>query len=232
LEFRLKALKRMAARWETAGGVSEASWRADASTYLWEEKIFESIQRVDSSMRVRWVMPAAGNTGIVGMDLTKDNRWPAAERLGEAAEKRQSVLSPVIRIRQGGWGFVVYVPVSPPRGFDGFTVGVVALEDFLRGIVSETQGNDYHISVTFDDQLIYSNISKDIVTPRKMAEKSVTFNGRLRGWRSPPRWGSRSAANRYPRSAPRLWRTHISSCGRRIPSWKLREGSPVWDIGR
>ncbi|GAA5130087.1 response regulator [Luteolibacter yonseiensis] len=178
LEFRLKALQRMAGRWEAAGGLPEGSWRADANTYLREEKIFESIQRVDSALRVRWVMPATGNTGIVGMDLAKDNRWPAAAGLREAAAKRQSVLSPIIRIRQGGWGFVAYVPVSLPSGFDGFTAGVINLEDFLRDIVSEAQGNDYYISIVFDDQLIYSNITKDVVTPRKMAEKSVTFTGR------------------------------------------------------
>jgi signal transduction histidine kinase/DNA-binding response OmpR family regulator/sensor domain CHASE-containing protein len=177
VEFRLRALQRMAERWSVAGGSPEKIWRADADTLLRDEKIFRSIQWVDSSFHVRWVMPETASPVLAGMDLSKDERWSAAAGLRLAEEKRQSVLSPIINFKRGGRGFVAYFPISSSAGFDGFIAGGIGLDDFLRDVVSEAQGNLYYINVISGNETIYSNISRGIVPLRMMAEKSVNFSG-------------------------------------------------------
>lgn len=82
IESRISPLLRMAERWQYGGQPSREDWEFAAGLNLMDFKGYRSIQWVDSSFQVRWIVPLEGNENILGMNSAFEGQRRIA--LGQA----------------------------------------------------------------------------------------------------------------------------------------------------
>ena len=182
----IRTLVRMAARWEVAGGRSQdATWQTDADHYNRDfPEITKAIERwIDTSHRLRWITPLAGNESKLGTDLLNEERRAAAA--AQAERERQPVITRAVTLFHGGVGYIIYVPVSVNGQPDGVLAAVFEAEPlFSRYLpVGVATGQAIRIS---DGSL-------------------TVFEARRRGFHLPkPELGSRSNGSNYAASRGRF----------------------------
>lgn len=128
---RFLAMVRMARRWEVAERVpTQAEWESDANLYVLHQPGYQAIEWVDAAMKVRWVIPQAGNEAVMGRDFSSDalRRQP----YDLARESGQPQVGPVIDLAQGGRGFVACFPLRPQERPGGFLVAVFRLDSWMQ----------------------------------------------------------------------------------------------------
>jgi len=161
LTSRIVALKQMTNRWQVTGGTAKASWEADAAAYVQDYDGYQAIEWVDSSFRVRWIVPLAGNEAAQNLDLSKEPRRRITLQI--ARDLQQPLVTRTIILVQSGKGFLVTIPLftnnSPSdstaqKRFDGFILGVFQVQSLFDSILKTPQG--YYISVYDGAELIYS----------------------------------------------------------------------------
>jgi len=96
----VRALNRMASRWEFHDGVAEKEWRADASNYLRHQPGLQAIEWVDAGFTVRWIEPLEGNERALNQNLSFEEH--RREAMQAAMEQRSAVFSKSITLVQGG----------------------------------------------------------------------------------------------------------------------------------
>ncbi len=121
MEGRLKSLVRMATRWEVTGGRSDGpAWQTDADHYIHDFPEMQAIEWIDTSHRLRWITPLAGNEEKLGTNLLNESR--RADAAAQAERERQPVITRAVTLFHGGLGYIIYVPVT----VDGKPDGVLA----------------------------------------------------------------------------------------------------------
>lgn len=156
LDGPLRALMRMQQRWNARGGIPYEEWRIDAIAYVKDEKTFAAIEWADPSLHVRWLAPDSEVYTAVGFDLTQDTRWDAAAALAKAKANRQPAFSPVIPLREGGRGYIAYLPLFPHGEFDGFLIGVFRLKNVFDSAFSTPALNGFSVSAYVNGEVAYS----------------------------------------------------------------------------
>jgi len=152
LTNRIRALQRMAKRWENSNGIPKVVWEDDATAYLNDFYGYRAIEYVDPSYHVRWLIPLAGNEAVQNKDLSQEPRRQITLKISQ--ELRQPIVTGTISLIQGGQGFLVSVPLFVGDRFDGFILGVFQIPDIFAGIlpISKT----YKVQIFDRNQLIYS----------------------------------------------------------------------------
>jgi PAS domain S-box-containing protein len=156
LEGPLRGLARMQQRWETRGGTPYQEWRMDAIAYVQDEETFAAIEWADTTLHVRWLEPDAEIYTAVGFDLTQDTRWNAAAALAQAKANRQPAFSPVISLRQGGRGYIAYLPLFPHGEFDGFLIGVFRLKNVFDTAFNTPALEGFSVSAYVNGESAYA----------------------------------------------------------------------------
>jgi signal transduction histidine kinase/ActR/RegA family two-component response regulator len=144
LAERIRALERMARRWDVSGQPSETAWRADAALHRVHSGDYEMVVWADADGVIRWIEPLAGRESIVGTQVmhTTPERRDAFLRARDAGQ--QSIL-PTGRMSTGGRGFVLAVPVHEHGRFDGVLAAVVSADRFFAGALP--RGEDIQVEV-------------------------------------------------------------------------------------
>ena len=150
---RVRSLERMALRLQYDPAMPRAPWQVDAETCVRQEKVYQAIEWVDPGFHVRWVAPLTGNEQIVGLDLTREKR--RRDSVEAAMGVRNTTLSQVIGLVQGGKGFLAYMPLYPAGKFHGFLVGVFRLDPILGEIFSGDNFAGYRIVILDGDDEVY-----------------------------------------------------------------------------
>lgn len=153
LDSQVKALLRMADRWNAAGGTPKALWVEDAKGHIAHLKSFQAIQWADKTPRIQWIVPMEGNEKALNLYLFFEERRRRA--LENARDNRIPTMSRTIDLVQGGKGFLVYVPVYKKEESDGFIVGVFRVKDFLDHVLGQTSISGYGIQVFDGNTPIY-----------------------------------------------------------------------------
>lgn len=154
LDSQVKALLRMAARWDAAEGTPKALWAEDAKNHIAHLKSFQAIEWADKTPRIQWIVPMEGNEKALNLYLFFEERRRRA--LENARDKHIPTMSRTIDLVQGGKGFLVYVPVYKKEESDGFIVGVFRVKDFLDHVLRQTSISGYGIQVLDDTTPIYN----------------------------------------------------------------------------
>jgi len=176
LEAALHALNRMKRRWDARDGTPFEEWKADALAYLNDEKIYKAIEWVDPALHIRWIVPES-SSALIGLDLAKETRWNAVQTLEKARRDRTILLSPVIDLKQGGRGFLAYLPLFPREVFDGFLVGVFQIHDLMQDILEEPEFANYSISIFEGPRLLYGPGPANPSDHYPSAESHIDFRG-------------------------------------------------------
>lgn len=155
LQTRIATLTRMANRWQTSNGTPQAAWEADATALIGDFAAYQSIQWVDSSFRVRWVVPRDNNQSLQNLDLNQDAAQFSALTLAKTS--RQPVLSSPMVLEQGVKGMLAVVPLFVQDRFDGFIVGVFQVPDLFDSFLHISE--DYLVQIYDGRELIYGQPS-------------------------------------------------------------------------
>ena len=133
LADRVNALVRMARRWDVAGRPDRASWQADAALVVEHASDFRVISWADQDADVQWLEPLGSGdaTAQAKADATAAQRtaFEAARATGHP------VVTPLQRLRDGGLGFQIVVPVHQDGRFDGVVTGVVRADPFFAHLL-------------------------------------------------------------------------------------------------
>jgi len=152
---RTGSIARMAARWDSAGGTPEQSWRNDALNHVPQLSGLRALEWIDAGYRVRWVEPRAGNEKALGLDVRSDHVRAAALRGAE--QRDHATLTPPLHLVQGYAGFVAYLPVHRDGRFDGFIAGVFSIDDFFHGTISAELSRNFTMAILHDGRAYFTN---------------------------------------------------------------------------
>ncbi len=154
LQAQIVALQRMAARWERQGVFPFEEWQADSKLYIRDMPGYQAIEWVDADFIVRWIEPLAGNESVLNMNSAFDDRRRIA--LERSRDLGEPVLTQSINLKQGGKGFLCYVPINDVNGvFHGFILGVFRIEDLVRNIIRD-YAPVYNVVISEHDAVIYT----------------------------------------------------------------------------
>jgi sensor domain CHASE-containing protein len=153
MDGQMRALERFALQWERRGEMPRDEWEAAAARLVADFGNVQAIEWVDRNLRVRWIVPLAGNEPALDLDLGFEERRRAALEL--ARDQHEVIVSKPVQLVQGGQGFLVYAPVYPADTFDGFVLGVYRAEATLAAILA-TRATGYDLAVSEGDDLLYS----------------------------------------------------------------------------
>ncbi|MDP5016771.1 MAG: CHASE domain-containing protein, partial [Dolichospermum sp.] len=109
INTRILALERMAKRWQSGGGTPRQVWEVDTSAYLQDLNGYQAIEWVDANGYVRWIAPANGNEAVLNLDISQNPQRRTA--MLTARNLRKMTLTPILDLKQGGKGFLVFFPL-------------------------------------------------------------------------------------------------------------------------
>ena len=136
LDTLVQALDRMANRWTTAGQTPIGLWQADAKAHVHDFPYLIALELLNPDYQIQTVIPYETNKSIIGKNLNDD---PIRKKLVQQAIKdKTTVLSPVLTLKQGGQGFLIFVPLIEKEAFSGLIVGVFRAQDFFNTVFKKT----------------------------------------------------------------------------------------------
>jgi diguanylate cyclase (GGDEF)-like protein len=148
----IRALERMARRWEANGGWREAVWGSDAESYAVDMPEFQAIEWIDPTMHVRWVRPVHGNERIVGFNVLAGT--PRRYAVLEARRSGRVTLSRPVDLIQGGAGFLIYVPITVHGRFAGMIAGVCKFSNIMARLPPRIKER-YDVDMLAGGQTVY-----------------------------------------------------------------------------
>ena len=150
--YQLNALKRLAKDWEIHGRIPKDLWLKSAATLYNDYSDFlQAVEYADSDFLIQWLYPLEGNESAYHLNI-KITPERGIE-LEEAIAKKEALLTSPFNLKQGGRGFVMYIPVYHNGEFDGFTVGVFKVKKFFERVFNRYE-ND------FDFKVIYNGVTE------------------------------------------------------------------------
>ncbi len=153
LSARILSLERLAGRWQEPDRLADRDMESDASLVMSGYPAYQAIEWIDPTFHVVWVEPQRGNEGDVDADLGADPRQRT--KLEDAIDSGNVTATPPTNLRQGGRGFLVFVPVYSQTKLRGFLVGVFRYEALLSSILQDV-APDYWVVVSDGHEAIYS----------------------------------------------------------------------------
>ena len=159
VEELLRALERLASTWSlNVQVVSKSVWHKEAYAYCRDYDCIQALEWIDRERIVQWVEPLRGNEAIVGLRLNDDPVRRAT--LDSALKDQQTKTTSVIQLKQGGAGFIAYMPVYTANGQnDGFLVAVLRLSEFIEHLRRKSgvwDANSYGLDILQGDKTVFS----------------------------------------------------------------------------
>ncbi len=149
---RISMLVQLARRWQQEGRPSRERWQHDAEVISRQDG-YQAIEWVDPSYHVRWIVPETGNEMVRNMPSAFEEKRHLA--LDKARERRDVSVTSAIKLKQGGTGFLVYVPIFVKNQFEGFILGVFQINGLLEAVLPKKVTAGYTLELYSDQNEIY-----------------------------------------------------------------------------
>jgi signal transduction histidine kinase/CheY-like chemotaxis protein len=183
LKARILPLERLAGRWQARGRPDEQDMESDANLVMSGYPAYQAIEWVDPTFHVVWVAPEKGNQGDIGANLGADSGQRAM--LENATDRKSTVVTRPANLRDGGRGFLVFVPVYSEKKLSGFLVGVFRYQELLS-LILQGVAPDYWVAIYDGNEEIYSRtLAKPLREGPYVQEASIEFEQlvwRARAW--------------------------------------------------
>lgn len=153
MDARSRSLLRMAKRWEFNGAPTQASWENDAENFVHDFPDMQALEWIDPAHLVRWIVPLAGNQDKLNRDLTLEARRRAA--VTEAEREDRPVMTRIVTLFRGGFGFVVYVPIVAQGRSEGLITTVYNAKTCLDRFLPQPVAQDESIRISDGGQVFY-----------------------------------------------------------------------------
>jgi sensor domain CHASE-containing protein len=186
MESRARSLARMAKDWEFSGPPAQGAWEANAAGYVHDLPDVEALEWIDKGHNVRWIVPLAGNEARL-KESTEDENYRVA--LDQAERERRPVVTRIVKLFDGGFGFAAYAPIVVKGEPDGFIAAVFKAQSCLRRYLPPAVADGEAITVSEGGQIFYGR-DADAGPPRKdrVVEEKIELRGAtwiLRMWPTP-----------------------------------------------
>ncbi|SDU07043.1 PAS domain S-box-containing protein [Verrucomicrobium sp. GAS474] len=174
---RIQEIDRIALRWEERNGTPRDEWESDATRHTGALESFLAIEWIDVAGRLRWAVPTTGAQKAGGKVVGEVGFWNAAPALERARRDRCMVFSPTVDLMLGGRGFLVYRPLFPAKGFDGFIVAVLRTGDLFHGVFSSAGFSAYSVAICEEDEPVYLSTGFAEAIESVQAQATLDFCG-------------------------------------------------------
>jgi sensor domain CHASE-containing protein len=187
MESRIRALMRMAKRWEFSGRPVRAAWEDDVANYLHDYQDLQAIEWIDSSHLVRWIVPLKGNETKLGVNLLLEQRRGRAAEM--AQQEREPVVTQPVELFHGGTGFVIYAPIYIGTNFDGVLGGVFNAQKVFDTCLPDRIATGNSIAISESGVKIYQRnpsplpAGQDWIVDSKIELNGTVWNVRV--WPTP-----------------------------------------------
>lgn len=176
--YQTDALQRLAQRWHLYHA-RPTLWQADVDRMLDHFANLQSIDWLDSDLRVRWVRPLEGNEQVIGFQY--DGSHPNMPYLRRAAETRQPVLSSHFELIQGGYGLAYHIPMhrevnGAPR-FDGYLVAIFRVEELVDSLLRQLHAPLMSLTLSNHQQPIFQRKRADTLEHAPPLQASLVLGG-------------------------------------------------------
>jgi signal transduction histidine kinase len=173
LNAQIKALKRMAQRWNYRQGTPYQEWQQDAQQYIKDLPFYQSIEWVDKSLTVRWVAPLKGNESATNLALDIDTQQ--LRLLNTAIKNRESAITRTLSTKHGDAGFLIYVPLFVKQNFNGFIRGVFHVDNNLSLLLQQNSRfqQNYQLQIYDNKQLIIGKVDSSKETSSYQVKKTL-----------------------------------------------------------
>ncbi len=153
LDSRIKALDRLARRWEFSGRPLRDAWEDDALKYIEDFPGYQGIGWVDEETRMQWIVPLPENEAVLGKILSSvDKRRLAFEAALKSGEAR---FSRPLELTEGGTGVILPIPLYPGGELGGYIVAAISLAPFLDFTLPPEIARGYAVSVSEEGSTFY-----------------------------------------------------------------------------
>lgn len=174
LSNEVEDLDHIARLWHNLGRLQQAAWEHEASMALQGFPAYQSIQWLDTDLRMRWLLPLSGNEAARNFRLTADHpNYPLAMQARSSGEQR---FSNSVQLVQGGRGFVLYTPLflkdaQGQRQFDGFVQGVFRVEPLMKQLLDSLDSDEFSVQLLENDSPLYHHQAPDSLAqmPQRVA---------------------------------------------------------------
>ncbi len=154
MNSRLLALNRLARTWEQhEGGMTRQEWSFVAALNYNDFPGFEALQRADTTLHVRWMVPAQGYEALQNFFLASEPR--RREALEHANDTRATAITKPVELAVGGTGFIAYTPFFDGDRLAGYMGGVFRAGETFRTILGHDIAPGYDISIYDGDTQLY-----------------------------------------------------------------------------
>jgi len=135
LDARLRAIERMAERWQRRGRTPRFEWLADAERYLADERGFVTIEWVDAALEPRWTVRGESGERLAlehGKHLDHGQHLELRGAMLEARARQRLTLSRTIVLPSGERAVVAYAPLLVGGESDGFIAAVLSVSEVVE----------------------------------------------------------------------------------------------------
>ncbi|MGY4534703.1 diguanylate cyclase (GGDEF)-like protein/PAS domain S-box-containing protein [Pseudomonas sp. TE3786] len=157
-------LYRLAELWNHHGRMSQEEWQLEARFSLQHFRGYQAIQWADADLRLRWILPLAGNEAAVNFQLTPAH--PNYLLAMQAKAQGKQVFSNSFDLVQGGRGFVLYTPLyvmdaQGQRVFDGFVQGIFRVQTLMDELLDTVDSTDFNVRLLEFGRPLYNREQAD-----------------------------------------------------------------------
>lgn len=179
LDTRIKALERMARRWNVRGGIPQPEWEADAKAYINDYTGIQTLAWADSSLSIKWVVSHEADKAIDDAKLITEVHLRKAAQA--ARDGNKIYFSPIFDITNGNEDHLIFIPVYRNKEYDGEIICFLRTKDFLATVLQLDALNEYSITIYDDDRLIYTN-EKNARAARQQAVREAQVKSDGGNW--------------------------------------------------
>ncbi|MGQ7960476.1 sensor domain-containing diguanylate cyclase [Pseudomonas sp. SP16.1] len=149
LHLEVASLERIARLWSELGRLPRATWEDEVQRALRGFPGYQSIQWLDAELRMRWLLPLAGNEAALRFRLSPEHpNYATAMQARDSGEPR---FSNSFELLQGGRGFILYTPLyreqDGARVFDGFLQGVFRVEPLMQQLLAQIDRDAFNLEL-------------------------------------------------------------------------------------
>ena len=186
MEERLSSLEVLADRWveRRPPDFSYTRYRQFAETYFKHYPGFQAINWVDTDGFIRWVYPEEQNYAAKDKNLHNHPETAVRESFARAERDRKYVITPCVKLLQGGLGFAAYWPLIYDGKMQGYINGVFNISSVVKLRIGENIFDEFRLALYEGDRLIYQHgFDKELMASNRSVRATREIHFRGKTWR-------------------------------------------------
>jgi len=155
LDTRLEVLRYLRKKWLQKTKISSEEFVAMVLPIVEEYRGFQAINYIDPGGVIRWVVPESPNLPAKGKNLRTHPY--AAKSFILSEQTGNDIMTPILKLWQGGVGFATYFPILRKGYLEGYLNGVFRVDHLLRGSWCDKIEANFIVQLVNEGNVFFSN---------------------------------------------------------------------------